>query len=41
MRKTKYSWRRWYFTNAKESLFDLTAEEFYIFSLLCEEALRL
>jgi len=29
---TKFSWSMWYWTEATESLFDLTAEELFMFN---------
>jgi hypothetical protein len=38
MQKTKFTWREWQYTNADESLFDLSKDELEIFRLLIEEA---
>ena len=38
MRKTKFTWREWSYTNADESLFDLGKEELAIFRLIIKEA---
>lgn len=36
--KPKFTWREWHYTNANESLFDLSKEELYVFRLLIKEA---
>ena len=38
MRKTKFTWREWQYTNADESLFGLDKEELYIYRLLVQGA---
>ena len=38
MRKTKFTWREWHYTNANESLFDLSKDELVLFRLIIKEA---
>lgn len=38
MRKTKFTWREWQYTNADESLFALSKEELYLYRLLVQGA---
>lgn len=34
MKKTKFTWREWQFTNADESLFSLDKEQLYLYRLI-------
>jgi hypothetical protein len=38
MSKTKFTWREWQYTNANESLFDLSKDELAVFRLLIRMA---
>lgn len=38
--QTKFPWRLWWWTEADQSLFDLTPEELYMFKLFVAEATR-
>lgn len=37
---TVFSYKLWYFTRAKESLFDLSKIDLYMYSLIVAEALK-
>lgn len=38
MKKTTFTWREWHYTQANESLFDLTKEELFVYRLIIKGA---